>query len=441
MNNIEIISEEYHAREPTWSCGLSGGFLGALGFDDSSLLVHGSSGCGFAMRYGLSQHWKSFIPCPVTSLHEEDVIFGGSDLLERAIAQHVKIYSSEVLFLLTSCSAEIIGEDIFKAAEIASEKYGRQIVGVDVGGASGNTYGGYNNFLVRVVDQLYPAQADRREPDPGSPPQIDVMGIIPYYDMFWRGDIREVKRICRIIGVNVNSVLSGGCSLETVRNAVNTQLTVSVNANIGGRALRRLKNRRLGRVMTCPAAPIGFRYTRKFLMDVAAAVGIDPESIEARITAEERTAREVMLRGFDFSKVMFTAGRVAVVGDPARALPLTDFLVNDLGMRCVLVAFTSEVTEKELEELSMILSLRNNRAKVLVEQDNYLIRKEISDAEPNIVFGRSIDRIAHMTKTVFITWQFPSTDRLVVYDRPYLGYKGIASIVDDVINGFSRIWY
>lgn len=438
---LDIVSHAFHAREPSWSCGLSGGFLGALGFDNSSLLVHGSSGCGFAMRYGLSQHWKSFIPCPVTSLHEEDVIFGGGELLERAIEKHVEIYPSEVLFLLTSCSAEIIGEDLHKAAQTAGEKYRQKVVGVDVGGASGNTFSGYNSFLVKVVDHLYPSKDDRREPEPGTPPQIDVMGILPYWDMFWRGDIKEVKRMCRAIGVRVNSVLSGDCSLESVRNSVNTQLTVSLNHNIGGRALRRLKSRRLGKVLTCTGAPIGFRYTRKFLCEMAEAVGLDAKAVASAIDAEERTAREVMLRGFDFSKVMFTAGRAALVGDPARVVPLADFLVNDLGLRCVLIAFTSSVTETQLQELSCILGSRNRNVKVLVEQDNYLIRKEISESSANIVFGRSIDRIADMTKTVFITWQFPSTDKFVVYDRPYLGYKGIASIVDDIINGFSRIWY
>ena len=440
MTWMETVTEQTYAREPAWSCGLSGAFLGALGFESSSLLVHGSSGCGFAMRYGLSQHWKSFIPCPVTSLHEEDVIFGGSTLLEKAIERIEQINPSDVLFLLTSCSAEIIGEDVKRAAEAATPKYRKRIVAVDSGGASGNTFDGYNNFLLRLVDQLYPEVMAVSGAASDATPQIDVMGIIPYYDMFWRGDIKEIKRLCGSIGVEINSVISGACSLQTVANADKTRMTVSIGRHIGARALKRIRNRG-GGTMEFAVAPVGFYYTKKFLMDIAKGLDVLSKAVEERIEQEELAARQVMLRGFDFAKVMFTSGRVAVIGEPSRTLGLTHFLINELGMRPVLVAFTGTVEDEELRELEGILAQRRNRAKVLVDQDGHTIRRWLFETKPNIVFGRSTDRVADMDKTVFITWQFPATDRLVVYDKPFLGYKGISAIIDDVINGFSRLWY
>ena len=62
-------------------------------------------------------------------------------------------------------------------------------------------------------------------------------------------------------------------------------------------------------------------------------------------------------------------------------------------------------------------------------------------SKPNLVFGRSIDRIADLSNTAHITWTFPSSNRFIVYDKPYLGYNGVVSIVDDIINAFSNIWY
>jgi len=53
MSNLKIVTEKNDVFEPSASCALSGVFLGANSFSNSSLFIHASSGCGFAMRYGL----------------------------------------------------------------------------------------------------------------------------------------------------------------------------------------------------------------------------------------------------------------------------------------------------------------------------------------------------------------------------------------------------
>lgn len=434
---VQFIDERHAASEPSWSCGLSGAYLGALGFNNGSLLVHGSSGCGFAMRYGLSPHWKSFIPCPVTSFGEDDVIFGGANLLERGIAKARTVNPSDALFVLSACSTEIIGEDIQGAATEASRRYGVPVVGVDSGGATGNTLDGYNSFLLRCTETLYPP-ATKVAP---AGTQVDVMGIIPYYDMFWRGDIKEIKRLLGRIGIQVNSTLSGDCSLETVARANETALTVTLCRHIGQRALMRIKNNRRGNIHVCGVAPIGLEFTRRFLEELVERLPVDRQAARAALDEEEETARKVMLRGFDFAKVMFNSGRAAVIGEASRVIGLTNLLCNELGMRALLVAFTNKPDPTELKLLDEVLARRGNQTRVLIDQSGEVVRQHLAEVKPNIVFGRSTDRIAELDKTAFITWQFPSTDRLVVYDRPYLGFRGLTAIVDDIINGFSRIWY
>lgn len=442
MGHIEIIDEKHAASEPSWSCGLSGAYLGALGFRDSSLLVHGSSGCGFAMRYGLSPHWKSFIPCPVTSFGEDDVIFGGKNLLERGIKQIEQSNPSSALFVLTACSTEIIGEDVQGAAAEASRRFGKPVIGVDSGGATGNTIDGYNNFLLRTVETLYPPPMASGQFISEGPPRIDVMGILPYYDMFWRGDIREIRRLLQQVGIELNGVLSGDCSLDTIGRANETSLTATLCKHIGQRALLRIKNRRKGRVHFAQVAPIGIEFTRKWIEEIVDCVGLLDKAHVAILDAEEEKAREIMLRGFDFSKVMFTSGRAAVIGKSSLAIGLVNFLTNELGMRVVMVAFTNRPDQAEMAILEEILRRRGNSTRVLIDQDGETVRRQLVEIRPNIVFGRSTDRVAELSATTaFVTWQFPSTDRLVVYDRPFMGFKGVTSIVDDVINALSRIWY
>lgn len=73
-----------------------------------------------------------------------------------------------------------------------------------------------------------------------------------------------------------------------------------------------------------------------------------------------------MIRGFAFSKVMFNAGRVAIIGWTSRVLAMANFLLNEIGMRSAMIAFNRNVTAKDLSELDRILNVRNNHAKVLI---------------------------------------------------------------------------
>jgi len=444
MDSYEIVSEAFHAVEPAISCGLAGGFLGTLGFDDSSRLVHGCSGCGFAMRYGLSQHWKSFIPCPVTSLHENDVIFGGEKLLKKGIEDVEKIYPSEVLFILTSCATEIIGDDIESVVLDEAERRSKRIVAIDVGGASGDILDGYNRFLYKTISTIYPPLLDETDgcsSHSRNNPQIDILGIIPFFDMFFRGDMQELKRVFDAIGIRVNSFFTGQCSIETMRRSLTSDLAVSLNKNIGERALKIIRRYTNIRTDSFNVVPIGFEYSRSFFFSVSEMLGLNLRKVSGVLDREEEKARETMIRGFDFAKVMYNSGRVAIIGETSWVLGLTNFLLNEVGMRSTLIALTNNATSKDMSELDRILNVRNNQAKVLINQDNYLVRKYLSESQPNIVFGRSIDRIKELENTVYITWQFPSTNRFILFDRPYLGYRGIGTILDDIVNGFSSIWY
>lgn len=48
INYVE--SSKSYAVEPCNSCGLAGGYIGANMVDDIGVLIHGSSGCAFAME-------------------------------------------------------------------------------------------------------------------------------------------------------------------------------------------------------------------------------------------------------------------------------------------------------------------------------------------------------------------------------------------------------
>lgn len=439
MSNLKIVTEKNDVFEPSASCALSGVFLGANSFSNSSLFIHASSGCGFAMRYGLGQHWKSFLVCPVSSLCDENIIFGSEKLLYKSLTDFLDIHDSEVVFVGTGCSASVIGEDYISVTKELSEKYKKPIVFIDSGGLTGDLVKGYNNFLESIVKYfhsndipIYQKQA------------IDICGIIPMYDMFWRGNINELKRLFQKLDIKINSFFTGDIDLKAMKNIYNSQLLISIDQNVGKKMMCFLKNKTNTPIKIFPYSPIGINNTKMFLEEICMLLNMDQEVYSKKIESEVAIARKTISRGFDFSKVMFTSGRYALIGDAAKVIPMVDFLSNEIGMKCVMIAFTHRVGQKEIADLEGYLSKRSediNNIAVLNGEDNLLIRKTLKEIAPNLVFGRSIDRVSEMKKTVHITWQFPASDHFVLYDRPIMGFKGTTSIVDYIVNGFSKIWY
>lgn len=438
MSSLNIISENNNVFEPSASCALSGVFLGANSFKNSSLFVHASSGCGFAMRYGLGQHWKSFMVCPVSSMCDDNIIFGSKKLLSDSLEKFLKIHDSEVVFVGTGCSASIIGEDYISVTEHFSKKYNKPIVFIDSGGLTGDLVRGYDVFLTNVTKYFSDAHIEYDFSE-----SIDICGIIPMYDIFWRGNISELKRLFSILDIKINSFYTGDVGFNEIQKIYYSNLVVSINYLVGKRTLSLLKNKFDVSVEQHSYYPIGINNTVRFLESICSKLGKN-DMYKEIILHEKNIAQKTIKRGFDFSKVMFSSGRFALIGDATKIIPMTDFLLNELGMQCVMIAFTNKVSENILLDLETVLKngcLNLQNIVVLNGEDNHFIRKMLNELQPNVVFGRSIDRTLNDKKVVHVTWHFPASDNFLVYDRPIIGFKGVTSIVDYIVNGFCKIWY
>ena len=91
-----------------------------------------------------------------TALDERDIIFGGEDALRTAIT-HARTRHPEAIFVLSSCTAETIGDDV---QGICASFPGNRIHVVPTGGFLGGSFeDGFSNALV----SLLPEQRERTE--------------------------------------------------------------------------------------------------------------------------------------------------------------------------------------------------------------------------------------------------------------------------------------
>ncbi|MDR3294904.1 MAG: nitrogenase [Clostridiales Family XIII bacterium] len=103
------------------SCGADQVMNMLLTLQDAAVVEHGPAGCGGDIpfrnggfrtgnrRLGLDVHNVHYIN---TNLDEKDVIYGGADKLEKAIREARRRFDPKAIFVTTTCTSAIIGDDV-----------------------------------------------------------------------------------------------------------------------------------------------------------------------------------------------------------------------------------------------------------------------------------------------------------------------------------------
>jgi len=96
-----------------YDCQPAGAQFAGIGVKDCIPLVHGGQGCSMFVRLLFAQHFKENFSIASTSLHEDSAVFGGKKRIEEGVMVLAKRYPElRVIPLITTCSTEIIGDDI-----------------------------------------------------------------------------------------------------------------------------------------------------------------------------------------------------------------------------------------------------------------------------------------------------------------------------------------
>lgn len=117
------------------------------------------------------------------------------------------------------------------------------------------------------------------------PNSVNLLGM-SYDDYNWRADIKELKRILRLLGIKVISSLSIADSIEEIKRAPSAQINVILSDEIGFR-IGEIMERRFGIPYICYEQPLpyGVENTNEWVMRIAAALG--KEEIAKKIVAKE----------------------------------------------------------------------------------------------------------------------------------------------------------
>lgn len=155
--------------------------------------------------------------------------------------------------------------------------------------------------------------------------RVNLFGILPQQDIYYAGDIAEITRLLRGIGLSVNRFFGPEDGVAELRRAPDAVLSVSFS-RWGDAPAKALAEEYGVPYLLLPSVPSGIAAVRAFLTAVAMRAGTDPAVLSAFLREEEEN--------FDFyfesARHSFyednLARSVSVVGDEHTARQIAGFL-------------------------------------------------------------------------------------------------------------------
>ncbi|WP_077610422.1 nitrogenase component 1 [Clostridium sp. Marseille-P2415] len=412
-------------ENPRGGCVLAGinSVLGAI--ERVCPIYHGGPGCcmqSTASDQGQSGNknssFVSSVSIPSSNMLEREVVFGGTKKLQSTIQGAIDIIDADAYFVLTGCTAGIIGDDIGSITEEFKEK-GHPVYPIDTPGFAGDSNLGYEVVWNTMIDQVV------EEGVPKDERLVNVFGIIPYHDPFWSGNLEEIARLLKKLGLKVNTFFTEHQGIETIRKSSGAALNIIIHPWIfKGPAGKFLEKFGVPSIRY-PGLPIGASDTKRFILEAAGALKLDIEE-------EEDYVYHYLAQAIG----TLSWKKFAVVADASSAVGITRYLANDYSFTPVLViiselVFRQEDKDRILGELTDLEYARPPR--VVFNADQYEINKALLEEEDvTLIIGSSNEEeISSLKEVQCIVAAFPIKDRLI-FNRTYAGYRGSLTLIEDL---------
>ncbi|SKA70255.1 nitrogenase molybdenum-iron protein beta chain [Eubacterium uniforme] len=419
-------------ENPKGGCVLAGinSVLGAI--DKVCPILHSGPGCCMqttAADQGQSGHksscFVSSVSIPSSNMLEKEVVFGGVNKLRTTIQGSVDIIDADAYFVLTGCTAGIIGDDIVSVTNEFAQK-GIPVYPIDTPGFAGDSNLGYETVWNTFIDQVI-------EEAPKDEKLVNIFGIIPYHDPFWSGTLEEIDRILSRLGLKVNTFFTKGQGIEDIKKSSAAALNIIINPWLFKGPAKKFEQKFGVKSIRFPGLPVGATDTTRFVREVANALNLDSKLVDAVIADEERYVYNYLAQAIG----VVSWKRFAVVADANNAVGFTRYLANDYSFSPVLVIISEPIFRKEDKEriINEIQNLEYAKPpKVLFITDQYEINKAIREEEEEITLlvGSSNEREIALEKDIqFILGAFPMSERLI-FNRTYAGYRGSLTFTEDI---------
>jgi nitrogenase molybdenum-iron protein beta chain len=353
----------------------------------------------------------------------------------------MEVVDGDLYIIISGCQVEMIGDDIINTAENIKGLPAR-VLAVQTPSFKGNSQHGYDLVFEKLIRTYIPKQTVKKEKS------VNILGIIPGNDVFYKGNLKEIKRILGLIGINANTFIGEGESLENFQGAGSAALTIvlsDVYAPLAAEAFKEIHDIPYIREQM----PIGFFQTERFLRSVGRALSIDETIIDKALKIEGEIYFDYFERIADTYNDIDLQRYGIVAADSNYAPALSNFISDELGWIPHLTMITDPLNDEDKPALD---SRFKNYAsglepKVYYNTSAAALRHYLTDSwernrnhiyyeplSPAFIFGSAFERdFAEEQGIPLLAISFPVTSR-VVFNKVYAGFNGGLTLAEDVFS-------
>jgi len=410
-------------------------------------IIHGAQGCGGNLGGAYSQGgylgagYCGNSAVPSSNIGESDIIFGGADRLIREINSTFEVMDGDLFVVTTTCMTDIIGDDIKGVLSEVGKKE-KPILFIDTGGFIGNSYYGYSKFIEELFLQYIPKSEKKKKN------LVNVFGLVPGYDPYFRGDLEEIKRILGLIGLEVNTFLTNDQTQENILSAGKASLNIVLSRLYGTEAAEIVKETH-GIDYLITDLPIGNLATIDFIRQIADKLGLDKNKVSAVLEKETGSYYKYVDRATDLIADTDFQNYAVVIANGTEALPYAKYLDNEIGWLPGYVFITDELNDEQKDIIKEAFEKIDftYKPELVFETDTYKIQQYIGQTNPQFksetyyetfspafVLGSTIDRkLAETLNAGLLSISYPVINRIVI-SKGYAGFKGGLNLLEDLIS-------
>jgi nitrogenase molybdenum-iron protein beta chain len=408
-------------------------------------ILHSGPGCGEMIGgfFERSTGYAGGSTSPCTNFSEREVVFGGIEKLRENIENTYKILDTELQVILTGCTAGIVGDDVDALAQELRES-GKPIVSVETAGFKCNNFEAHSLVVNGIIHQ-YVSRFEGDNPPRSEKNTVNLFASLPYQDAFWKGNLREYKRLLSGIGLKVHVLF--GPESEGVKEwqaIPRANFNILVSPWYGLPIVEELADTYDQPYTQFPHIPIGANETGRFLHQILAfaleqGAEIDIAKAEAFIFKEDYTYYEEIdnLATFLLEFRYGLPNHVHILHDAGYVLGLSKFLLHEVGI-VPKEQFVTDNTPQQFQA-SIVAELATTSLKreipIIFDPDagksQDKIRK-LSHTGRGLIIGSGWDKeLAKEKNYDFLSVALPTPYRLVMTTN-YVGYTGGLRVIEDI---------
>jgi len=422
-------------HDPYLRCALYGASAACLGITGCCVLSHSPQGCyqlvEAAFGWQDADYTETLTLC--TKLCEAEIVHGGEDLLARTIREAAQL-TFPLMFVVTACGPEIVGDDIVAVCEEVAPEVDFQIVPVQCAGFRGDQNQGADIAFDAILKHLVP---------PGPAPRVprSLVLVAPHANAnpTWMGDLAWVKEVLQRLGATVACTLTHDTAPADLARIPTAEGCLVLSHDAGQKAAD-TSSRKYGIEQWCRGLPlpIGFTNTRTWLTELGQRLGAEQEAARLIAAGEKQVIEAGRRKGLEQSAMH--RAPTAIVADATVGIPLVRMVTEDLEMIPTLVCLRSgqvgapELLERELAELDL-------QPRVILNADVFQVKAALAELRPQMVLGSNLEY--HAVAEMDIPYPFRLVNPINQFrltDRAYWGYTGMLNLIEYMQNDWLQRW-